>query len=360
MALLKIGNKTISDRGPVYIIAEIGSNFDGDFNRAEALAKLAKEAGADAFKIQNFLAPKIVSDHGFKNLQVSFQAAWDKPVTEVYRQAEFPRNWLGELAEYCRQLGIDFLSSPYDQEAVDLLAQLKVPAYKIGSGEIDNLELLKYTALKGLPIILATGASTLSEIKQAVEVIYQTGNRDLLLLQSVTNYPSPVEEANLLAMVSLKKQFKTLVGYSDHTIGFKGGGNDILDGLTVALGAVALGAVVIEKHFTDDRSRRGPDHPFAMEAGDFAKMVKAIRSMELALGDGVKKITAAEKETVIIQRRSVYAITEIKAGQKLTSAMVEYLRPALGLRPPEIKKILNLPAKRDISQGEVIKLEDFI
>ena len=357
---IKIGEKNIGAGYPTYIIAEVGSNFDGNLERAKYLANLAKETGADAYKIQNFLAPKIVSIKGFQNLQVSFQSKWDKPVVEVYRRAEFPREWLKELSEYCKKIGIDFFSSPYDIEAVKLLEEIDSPAYKIGSGEIDNLEFLEYVAHLGKPIILSCGATTLEEIENAVSVIRNTGNDQIVLLQCVTNYPSPIANANIRAMVAIKEKFGVEVGYSDHTIGPAGSGDDPLSGITVPLGAVALGAKVIEKHFTDDRTRKGPDHPFAMDIETFKKMVEGIKTLEKALGDGVKKVMPSEKETVIIQRRGIYAARNIEKGQIISREMVEFLRPAIGLRPPQINMILSKVAKHKILAGEPIALDDVV
>lgn len=360
MKTIRIGQKTIGSGYPAYIIAEVGSNFDGDLKRAKQLARLSKDLGADAYKIQNFKAEKIVSNIGFKNLQVSFQATWDKPVVEVYRAAEFPRKWVKEIAEYCHEIGIDFLSAPYDTEAVDLLEEIGVPAYKIGSGEIDNLEFLSYIAKTGKPIILATGAATMKEIEAAVKVIKRAGNNQIVILQCVTNYPSPMVDTNLRAMVTLAEKFGFPVGFSDHTIGKEGGGDDPLHGITVPLASVALGGVVIEKHFTDDRTRKGPDHPFAMEPNDLSLMIKAIRALETALGDGKKQLMPSERETVVIQRRGAYATREIRKGELITKESVEFLRPAIGLRPHEFQEVKGKKARRIITKGEPIKIEDVV
>jgi len=358
MQKIKIGKKYIGGNNPVYIIAEIGSNFDGNLQRAKHLADLAKSSGADAFKIQNFSAPEIVSKKGFKGFSISFQSKWDKPVAEVYKKAEFPRKWVKNLSDYCESINIDFLSSPYDKEAVDLLEEIDICAYKIGSGEIDNLDFLKYVAKKAKPIILGCGASTLKEIGKAVSAIRNAGNNKIILLQCVTNYPSPMSDANIKAMVTIKNKFGAEVGYSDHTIGEDGGGDDPLCGVTVPLGAVSLGAVVIEKHFTDDNKRTGPDHSFAMDFKNFKKMVDAIRVLEKALGDGRKKVEDSEKETIIVQRRGIYAKKTIEAGEIISEEKIEFLRPALFLRPSEANKILGKKTKLKIKAGEPIKLND--
>ena len=358
MPEIKIGNHTIGANQPTYIIAEVGSNFDHDLARAKSLAKLAKDCGADAYKIQNFKAPKIVSDVGFKGLQVAFQAKWDKPVTEVYRAAEFPRDWLQEVADYCKEIGIDFFSSPYDTEAVDQLEKIGVPAHKIGSGEIDNLEFLQYVANTGKPIILGCGAATMEEIEAAVKAMREAGNNQIVLLQCVTNYPSPMADANIRAMLTLQEKFGVEVGYSDHTIGAVGGSDDPLGGLTVPIASVALGARIIEKHFTDDRTRQGPDHPFAMEAPVFKQMAQGIRALEKALGDGAKKVEPSENQTVIIQRRGIYAVRSINPGDKIARDMVEFLRPAVGLRPPALPGILGKTVNKAIKAGEPLKPDD--
>lgn len=356
---ITIGKRVIGPGHPSYIIAEIGSNFDGDLERAKMLAKKCKEAGADAYKIQNFLAPKIVSAEGFKNLQVAFQKKWDKPVVEVYKKAEFPREWVKELADYCKEIDIEFFSSPYDTDAVDLLEEIGVAAHKIGSGEIDNLEFLMYVAKTGKPIIIGTGSATNEEVAAAVKAIRSTGNNKIVLLQCVTNYPSPIIDANLKAMVTMGEEFEVLYGYSDHTINPEAGGDDPLAGITVPLGATALGSCLIEKHVTDDPSRTGPDHPFAMTIDkNFRDMVLGIRAMEAALGDGKKRLMDSEKETVVIQRRGIYAVKDIKVGEAITREALEYLRPAVGLRPPEIFSVVGKTATKDIKAGAPLMRED--
>lgn len=355
MATIKINNKIIGKGHPTYIIAEIGCNFDGSLDRAKMLAKLAKEAGANAFKIQNFLASKLVSQKGFDGVKLAHQRKWEKSVTEVYKEAEFPREWLRELSDFCKSIGIDFFSSPYDADAVDELEKIGVSAYKIGSGEIDNLEFLRYVAQKQKPIILSCGASSIEEIRQALSVIHDAGNQQVILLQCVTNYPSMLADSNLNAMVSLKKEFAVEVGLSDHTIGKEGGGDDPFGGITAPMAMVALGGVVIEKHFTDDPKRKGNDHPFAMNAAAFKVMVDSMRSVEKVLGDGQKRVLDSEKETVIIQRRGIYAKKDIKAGEIISRENIEFLRPALFLRPPQVTIILGKKAKYDIPAGDPIK-----
>jgi len=345
MRKIRIGDRYVGDGEPAYIIAEIGSNFDGNLEQARKLIDLAREVGADATKFQSFLPEKIIAKKGFQT-KTSFQAKWGKPVYDTYADSMLPREWHWEIAEYCRGKGIHFLSSPYDKEAVDLLDEIGVPAFKIGSGDITYLCLVEYIARKGKPVILGTGASSMGEIEEAVNTIRATGNQDIILLQCVTNYPSPIEYANIKAMVTLREAFQVLVGYSDHS-----------PGSIVPLGAVALGACVIEKHLTFDKKRKGPDHPYAMDVPEMAAMTRDIRSLEAALGSPVKQLTPVEAETVIIQRRSLFARIDIPAGATITLEMIAPLRPATGIEPKYIDSVIGRKAKVDIAEGEPITWE---
>ena len=342
MNAIRIGERWVGRGHPTYVIAEIGSNFDGDLDQAKYLADLAKECGADAAKFQSFRADEIVSRTGFR-VKCSFQANWDRPVYDVYRAAEFPRAWHRELADHCRKTGIDFLSSPYDRDAVDLLCELDVPALKIGSGEITHLELLRHIARAGKPLVLGTGASTLGEVEQAVDILRAEGNDQIILLQCVTQYPSPIDQANIRAMQTLAQAFELPVGYSDHALG-----------ITVPLGAVALGACVIEKHFTFDKARRGPDHPHALDVAEMKEMVRQIRLMEQALGSPVKRVEPCESETVILQRRCLFAARDIRAGQVIAAEDVIALRPMIGIPPKFLPLVVGRRAQADIPAGEAI------
>lgn len=343
MKRIKIGERWIGDGEPVYIIAEIGSNFDGSLKRAKMLIDLAKDCGADAVKFQCFTADKIVSKEGFEGLRMGFQAKWEKPVYEVYKSAELPLEWIEELFHYASKKRLHFLATPYNKEAVDILDDVGVPAFKIGSGDITWNELLKHIAKKEKPIILSTGASTIAEIDEALRVIKSEGNNDIILLQCVTNYPSHFESANIRAMKAMSEIFDVLVGYSDHT-----------PGIIVPLGAVALGACIIEKHFTDDKTRKGPDHPFAMDVKEFKEMVDSIRALEKALGSPVKDLYEEEKETVILQRRCLRAAKDISKGSKITEDMIDVLRPAAkGALEPKYKEIvMGRKVKVDMKKGD--------
>lgn len=342
--VFKIGNRLVGEGQPALIIADLGGNFDGSLDKAKKLAKLVKEAGADVVKIQSFKAGKIVSASGFASMKLrGVHGSWGKPVDEVFKAAEFPREWHKEFFDYCNDIGILVSSSPWDYEAVDIMDEADVPFYKIGSGDITWLEMLEYIAKKGKPVILATGASTLAEVDEAVSVIERAGNRDLALLQCITNYPSKIESANIRVLDTYATAFDGIVtGYSDHTL------TD-----TVVLGAVARGAKVIEKHFTDDKRNAGPDHPHSMEPDQFADMVVRIRDMEKALGSSRKEVVAEESETVIVQRRGLYASQFIRKGEVIGNRIIE-LRPALGIYPKYKEQVAKLRADKDIREGEAI------
>lgn len=343
MKRIKIGDRWVGDGEQTYVIAEIGSNFDGRIERAKMLIALAKDCGADAVKFQCFTSDKIISKEGFDMLKMGFQAKWEKSVYEMYKNAEFPREWHDELFRYANKKGLHFLSSPYDKDAVDMLDDLGVSAFKIGSGDITWHDMLRYIAKKGRTIIIATGASTIAEIDETLKVVRSEGNNDIVLLQCVTNYPSQFKYSNIRAMKAMGDLFDVIVGYSDHT-----------PGIIVPLGAVSLGACVIEKHFTDDKTRKGPDHPFAMDAKEFKEMVDSIRILERALGSPVKDLYEEEKETVILQRRCLRVAKDIPKGSRITEDMIDVLRPLAkdALEPKYKEIIIGREAKEDMKKGE--------
>jgi len=346
MKNFKIKEKWIGENKECYIIAEIGSNFDGDLSKAKKLIKKAKECGADAAKFQSFSTSKLLSKKGFEQKK-AFQSNWKKSVWQVYEDAEFPRKWHKILNDYANKIGIHFFTSPWDFDAVKLLKELDVPAIKIGSGDITYFEILKKIGLLKKPIFLATGASTLDEIEEAVKIIQSTKNKKIILMHSITQYPSPIEEANIKAMNSLKTKFKLNIGYSDHS-----------PGSLVALASVALGASVIEKHFTLDSKSDGPDHPHSMEPDEFKKMVTEIRKLEKALGNGIKKVEKSETETRVYQRRGIWTTTKIKKGEKFTSNNIEALRPVKGIPASKYQKIIGKKAKREFLEFEPIMEKD--
>ncbi len=345
---IRIGDRLVGEGQSALVIADIGANFDGSLDKAKKLALAVKQAGGDVVKIQSFLAPKIVSGRGFASMQLKgVHGSWGRPVDEIFKEVEFPREWHKEFFDYCSSIGVMASSAPYDFEAVDLMERIGVDFYKIGSGDITWLEMLEYIARKGKPIILATGASTLAEVDEAVRVIKSTGNRDLALLQCVTNYPSKIESANLNVMKTYQQVYGVITGYSDHT-----------PGDTVVLGSIALGGKVIEKHFTLDKTAKGPDHPHSMDPKEFAQMVTRVRQMEQALGSAKKEVVSEESETVIVQRRGLCAKLDVRAGEPFSKENVIELRPALGILPKHKKDIIGKLAKRDIAAGEPITWED--
>jgi sialic acid synthase SpsE len=345
---IKIGNKVISENNPAYIIAEIGANFNGDIEVAKKLILAAKECGADCAKFQSFKSEKIVSPNGFASMKLKgVHGTWSKPVHEIFKEAEFPRDWHQELFNYCKSIGIDFSTSPYDKEAVDLCIELDVPFIKIGSGDITWLEMIEYIAKKNKPIILATGDATMSEIDDAIRVIESTGNDQLVLLQCITNYPSKIENANINVLKNYQNAFNLLTGYSDHS-----------PGPVVALGSIALGAKVIEKHFTLDKKDIGPDHPHSMDTNEFKQMVDFIRQLELAMGESRKVVVEEEAETVIVQRRSLYTAKDIPIGKIIEEDDLIELRPALGIPPKFKQNIIGRVAKENIKSDTPLKWDN--
>jgi len=347
MMEIQVGSRTIGLDHPTYFIADIGANHDGSLERAKYLIRLAKQAGADAAKFQNFRASKIVSDYGFTNFsgKMSHQDKWNKSVVEVYEDATVPFDWTPELKAVCDEVGIDYFSTPYDFEAIDMLEQY-VPAYKIGSGDIDWLEALELIAKKGKPVMLATGASNICDVQRAVHTILNV-TPELVLMQCNTNYTGSPENFNhvhLRVLDTYRTMFpQVILGLSDHT-----------GGHAAVLGAVALGARVVEKHFTDDTTRQGPDHPFAMDPDTWADMVQNTRQLERAMGSADKFIAGNEQETKYVQRRCLRAARDIKAGETLTREMIDVLRPVTpgAILPPEIENVIGTKALVNIPIGQ--------
>jgi N-acetylneuraminate synthase len=338
---------------PTYFIADIAANHDGDLERAKLLIRLAKEAGADAAKFQNFEAPKIVSDYGFThmNAQVSHQASWKRSVVEVYRAASIPFEWTMTLMEECQEVGIDYFSSPYDFNAIDFLDPY-VPAYKAGSGEIDWIEALERMASKGKPLFVATGASTIGEVQKAVHVILKI-NQQLVLMQCNTNYtasPDNYDHLHINVLRTYAAMFPgVILGLSDHT-----------HALAPVLGAVTLGARVIERHFTDSNQREGPDHKFAMDPDKWARMVEETRLLERAFGSADKFIAGNEQETAVVQRRCLRAARAIQAGEVFTRDMIDVLRPAAvgAIKPDQIANVIGTRALHDFAYGQELRWTD--
>lgn len=346
MPVLDIGGRAVGDAHPTYFIAEIAASHDGDLGRALELIHLAAEAGADAAKFQHFRAEHIVSRAGFESgPPLAHQQAWKKTVFDVYRAASVPWEWTEQLKTACDEAGVHFFSSPYDLEAVDMLEPF-VPAYKIGSGDITWIEALRHVASKGKPVLLATGASDLADVERAVSAIISI-NRHLLLMQCNTNYTGTAENfrfVNLRVLQAFRTMYPGLVlGLSDHTPGH-----------AAVLGAVALGARAIEKHFTDDRSREGPDHPFSLEPRMWREMVDRTRELEHSLGDGQKIVEPNELETIVVQRRCLRATRDLNAGTVLGEEDLEALRPAPrdSIFPFQRGRVVGRRLTRNLARGE--------
>ncbi|MBC7594100.1 MAG: N-acetylneuraminate synthase family protein [Kineosporiaceae bacterium] len=318
---IEIDGRKIGSDHPTYFVADIAASHDGDLNRAIDLVHLVAEAGADAAKFQNFSAEGLVSDRGFRELgsKLSHQSSWDKSVFDVYADASVPHEWTPILKAECDKAGIAYFSAAYDFKAIDMLEPF-VPAYKIGSGEISWLEAVEYTAAKKKPVLLATGASSLGEIVDAVAAVRKHTN-ELVLMQCNTNYTASKDNfrhINLNVLRSYAELFPDVIlGLSDHTSGH-----------STTLGAIALGARVVEKHFTDDTTRPGPDHAFSMDPDTWREMTDRSRELELSLRSPLKEVAANEYETVVLQRRSVRARYCLPIGHVISREDLTVLRPA--------------------------------
>ncbi|AZS17581.1 N-acetylneuraminate synthase family protein [Paenibacillus lutimineralis] len=350
-----INGREISHDQPVYFIADIAANHDGDLSRAKELIWLAKEGGADAAKFQHFKAEQIVSDYGFRDLQgqMSHQASWDKSVFETFKYFECNRDWNEELALTAKEAGIDFMTTPYDYEAVKLLDQY-IPAYKIGSGDITWTDFIEFIAKNEKPVILATGASSMVDVERAVDAVLNF-NKQLVLLQCNTNYTGSLENLRHINLNVLKtyaiRYPQMVLGLSDHTPGH-----------STVLGAIALGARVIEKHFTDDNSRKGPDHPFSMNPKTWGEMVERSRELEAALGNGVKRVEDNEQDTYIIQRRCIRINKHMESGSVINEEDLEYLRPAPvgAILPYDAHKVIGKLLSKSKSKGDALYETDLV
>ena len=349
----RIDHKIVGNDYPSYFIADIAANHDGDLERAKDLIFMAADSGADAAKFQHFNANTIVSDKGFRQLgdKLSHQSKWKKSVYEVYSDASIDLNWTIELKNTCEKAGISFFTSPYSFDLVDYVDNY-IPAYKIGSGDITWLEIIKYISQKQKPYIIASGASNFNDIHKAIETGLEE-NQNIALMQCNTNYTGSLENfkyINLNVLQTFRKLYPTMIlGLSDHTPGH-----------STVLGAISLGARIIEKHFTDDVSREGPDHKFSMTPYTWTEMVDRSRELELALGSGIKKIEDNEIDTVVLQRRSIRLKEDITSGSIITRDKLEVLRPCPSdaISPNSIREVIERKASRNLSKGDYIKWSD--
>ena len=353
MSEIQIESKTIGINHPTYFIADVAANHDGDIERAKDLIYLCAEAGADAAKFQHFTANTIVSDYGFKSLggQQSHQEKWNKSVYDVYQDASLNQDWSPILKETCEKAGIAFLTSPYSLELVDLVDSF-ISAYKIGSGDITWLEIINYIATKKKPVLLATGASNIDEVHLAMNIIMRH-TENVVLMQCNTNYTASKNNfkyINLNVLKEYKKYYpRAVLGLSDHTPGHAS-----------VLGAISLGARVIEKHFTDNTDRDGPDHKFSMDFNTWKDMIDRSKELEYALGSTLKKVEDNELETVILQRRAIRANKKLKVGSVVKINDLEFLRPCPenALSPSFIDQLVGKSILRNLNAGECFLLSD--
>ena len=341
-----IGKRRVGKGEPCFIIGEAGVNHNGSVELARKLIDVAVEAGCDAVKFQTFKPERVCSPLAPKATYQMQTTAAEESQLEMGRKLELPFDAFRDLYSYCRDRGITFLSTPFDDESADFLAGLPVPAFKIPSGEITNPFFLEHVALKGCPLIVSTGMATMDEVAIAVEVFRTAGNEQIVLLQCVSNYPANPSSMNLRAMHTLEEAFGVAVGLSDHTVGTE-----------VAFAAVALGACIIEKHFTLSHELPGPDHRASLEPQDLFTLVKGIRNIEAALGDGVKRPVAEELNTADVARRSLVAAKFIRAGTVLTVEVLDILRPGTGLPPSMRSQVLGRCALHDIEAGAILSLD---
>ena len=347
-ASIQIGNRQVGLGYPCFIIAEAGVNHNGSLDMALRLVDSAAEVGADAVKFQTFRTERIATEGAPK-------AAYQKNTTgtaesqfEMLKRLELSTDAHRALAARCSERGLIFLSSPFDEDSVDLLLSLNVPVFKVPSGELTNLPFLRHLASKGRPLIISTGMATLHEVEVAVDTVRAAGCRSLSLLQCVSNYPADPAATNLRAMGTMAAAFGVPAGYSDHTVGIE-----------VSLAAVALGACILEKHFTLDRNLPGPDHLASAEPHEFCALIAAARKVEAALGDGVKRPSASEADTARVARRSLVATGLIPAGSQVTPGMLAARRPGTGMAPDRIDELLGRTARCEIPAGTVVAPDMF-
>lgn len=337
--MFKIGNRLVGPGYPTYIIAEMSANHNQSFEDAVKIIEEAKNVGADAIKLQTYTADTLTIDSDEPPFQIRHGLWEGRNLYELYQEAYMPWEWQPKLKQVAEDFGLDFFSSPFDDSAVDFLETLNVPVYKIASPEIIDTGLLRKVASTGKPVIMSTGMATFEEIDEAVQTLRQAGIQQIALLKCTSAYPAPPEEANLLTIPHLEETFNVVVGLSDHTLG-----------TTVAVSAVALGARIIEKHFTLSREALGPDSAFSLEPSEFREMVENVRTVEKALG----KIDYQPGEKEIKNRafrRSLFVVEDVQAGDKFTIRNVRSIRPGQGLPPKHFEEVLNHRAARDIVRG---------
>lgn len=346
MRKIEIGHRMIGAGFPCFVIAEAGVNHNGRLELALSLVDAAVRAGADAVKFQTFTAARVVTRDAPKAAYQRATTGSEESQLEMLQKLELSPDTHREIQAYCDKRGILFLSTPFDEESADFLDGLHLPAFKIPSGEITNLPFLEHVARKQKPLIVSTGMSSLAEVQSAVAVIREAENDDLVLLQCVSAYPAAAADANLRAMQSMAAIFDVPVGYSDHTLGIE-----------VALAAVALGACILEKHFTLDRDLAGPDHRASLAPDELTVLVRGVRTVEAALGHGRKEPASSEADVAAVSRKSIVTARDIPAGTRLTREMLVMKSPGTGWPPSMLGKVIERVAAKDIPADTLVTAE---
>ncbi|MFX1483472.1 MAG: N-acetylneuraminate synthase [Promethearchaeota archaeon] len=339
---IKLGSRRIGDGESVFIIAEAGVNHNGEMRIAKKLVDAAVASGVDAVKFQTFKTEKLTTKQADMAEYQKDQVKEHDSQFDMIKRLELSYDSFVELKEYCDERGILFLSTPHSVDAVDFLDSL-MPAYKIGSGDLTNLPFLRMVALKGKPIFLSTGMANLEEVREAVQTIREVGRNELVLLHCLTNYPADIRDSNLRAMGTMKSEFGLPIGFSDHTMG-----------TAASIAAVAMGACVIEKHFTTDRNLPGPDHKASLEPQQLTELVGSIRDIEAALGTGVKEPTEDEIKIRAIARKSIVSVVKIRKGEEITTEMIDIKRPGDGIAPKHYDDVIGKKAAREIQEDCVL------
>jgi len=342
-----VSDRTIGPGHPVFLVAEAGVNHNGDPQLAHQLVDVAADAGADAVKFQAFDPDQLASPNAPKAIYQSLTTGTDETQLEMLRKLVLPKDAYGRLIEQAQRRGVLFLASPFDEASADFLQQLGIVAIKIPSGEITNLLFIRHLAKMRLPLLMSTGMSDLEEVRQAVVMVREYGNPPLALLHCVSCYPAPPIICNLRAMETMRHEFKVPVGWSDHTAG-----------VAISFAAVARGANLLEKHFTLDRSMAGPDHRASLEPSELADLVKGVRQIEFAIGDGVKKSTGEENDTAIAARKSLHASRYLAAGTLLEECDLVARRPGTGISPASYRTVVGRRLLRSLRPGEMLSEGD--
>lgn len=347
LTTLQIAHRSVGEQHPCFVIAEVGVNHNGRLDLALRSIDVAAEAGADAVKFQTFKAEKLVTKSAPRAKYQEQNTGNQQSQFEMLKALELSDNDHRMIVEHCRERGIIFMSTPFDEESATLLHGLGMPVFKIPSGELTNTPLLRHIAGFGKPMIVSTGMSSLGDVETAVEAIEKAGNAQIILLHCVSNYPASPEEVNLRAMLTMKAAFGLPVGYSDHTLGIE-----------IGISSAALGACVLEKHFTLDSTLPGPDHRASSEPAELRQLIRGIRMIETAMGDGRKAATESERDTARVARKSLVAAVDIAAGTELSEDLIAIRRPGTGLAPTMKPHLINRRIKINVVAGDLLRLED--